>query len=64
MPDFHNPTGESMPAELRERTIDHATRAGTTLLVDETVGRARYRPGGDSPLPFAAYATAGDERTW
>jgi DNA-binding transcriptional MocR family regulator len=62
MPDFHNPTGESMSAELRERTIDQAVRAGTTLLVDETSGELDIDRAG-SLLPFAAYATPGDERS-
>jgi DNA-binding transcriptional MocR family regulator len=62
MPDFHNPTGESMSPELRERTIDQAVRAGTTLLVDETSGELDIDRVGDF-LPFAAYATPGDERS-
>lgn len=62
MPDFHNPTGESMSPELRERTIDHAVRAGTTLLVDETSGELDIDRVGTF-LPFAAYATPGDERS-
>ena len=62
MPDFHNPTGESMPAELRERTIDRATRAGYDAAGRRDVGRTRYRQGRRS-LPFAAYATPGDERS-
>jgi DNA-binding transcriptional MocR family regulator len=62
MPDFHNPTGESMSAELRERVIDQAMRAGTTLLIDETSGELDIDREG-SFLPFAAYATPGDERS-
>ncbi|SMG28889.1 MocR-like transcription factor YczR [Agreia pratensis] len=62
MPDFHNPTGESMSDELRERTIDQAMRAGTTLLIDETSGELDIDREG-SYLPFAAYATPGDERS-
>ena len=62
MPDFHNPTGESMSAELRERTIDQAMRAGTTLLIDETSGELDIDRE-DSLLPFASYATPGDERS-
>ncbi|SMQ71513.1 PLP-dependent aminotransferase family protein [Agreia sp. VKM Ac-1783] len=62
MPDFHNPTGESMSVELRERVIDQAMRAGTTLLIDETSGELDIDREG-SFLPFAAYATPGDERS-
>ncbi|WP_374945827.1 PLP-dependent aminotransferase family protein [Agreia sp.] len=62
MPDFHNPTGESMSVELRERTIDQAVRAGTTLLVDETSGELDIDRTEDF-LPFAAYATPGDEHS-
>jgi DNA-binding transcriptional MocR family regulator len=37
MPDFHNPTGRTMPEELRERTLALAARQGTTLIADETM---------------------------
>ncbi|CAN5431853.1 PLP-dependent aminotransferase family protein [soil metagenome] len=36
IPDFHNPTGASMPAEQRERVFAAARRVGTLVLVDET----------------------------
>ncbi|WP_291793987.1 PLP-dependent aminotransferase family protein [Brevibacterium sp.] len=36
MPDFHNPTGASMPADARERLIAAAEQSGTVLLADET----------------------------
>ncbi|WP_285724740.1 PLP-dependent aminotransferase family protein [Psychromicrobium xiongbiense] len=36
MPDFHNPTGESMPVEQREKIAALAQREGTTLVIDET----------------------------
>jgi DNA-binding transcriptional MocR family regulator len=60
MPDFHNPTGESMPESLRRRTIALAAQTGTVLLADETAGeldidRAKHY------LPFAAYAADGEE---
>jgi DNA-binding transcriptional MocR family regulator len=54
MPDFHNPTGESMPAELRSQVLSDAARQGSLVLVDETTAeldidrREKY-------LPFAAY---------
>ncbi len=60
MPDFHNPTGESMSAELRERVIGLAHGQGTVLVVDETAGELNIdRPG--SLLPFAAYADAAQQ---
>ncbi|MEO7126716.1 MAG: PLP-dependent aminotransferase family protein [Nakamurella sp.] len=37
MPDFHNPTGRTMPAELRERVIALAASHGTVLIADETM---------------------------
>lgn len=36
VPDFHNPTGASLPPEARVRLADRARAAGTTLIVDET----------------------------
>jgi DNA-binding transcriptional MocR family regulator len=54
MPDFHNPTGQSMPAALRERVLELAARQGTTIIADETMAELDI----DSPermLPFAAY---------
>jgi DNA-binding transcriptional MocR family regulator len=54
MPDFHNPTGRSMSAGLRERTLAIAARHGTTLIADETMAELDIdRP--ESLLPFAAY---------
>jgi len=56
MPDFHNPTGQSMSAELRERVLGLADRHGTTLVADETMAELDIdRPG--RMLPFAAYTT-------
>ncbi len=53
MPDFHNPTGQSMSAELRERVLALAERHGTTLIADETM--AELAIDGPGPvLPFAA----------
>ena len=62
MPDFHNPTGESMSAELRERTIDWATRSGTTIVADETSGELDIDRA-DTLLPFGAYAGSGAEKS-
>lgn len=57
MPDNHNPTGASMPEELRERVLDLAARAGTTLVADETMGEL-HLDGTPDPLPFAAHGSA------
>jgi DNA-binding transcriptional MocR family regulator len=57
MPDFHNPTGQTMAPELREHLIALAARQGTMLVADETMGELSIdRP--LDPLPFAAYSTA------
>ena len=55
MPDFHNPTGQTMPTEQRERVIAAAARQGTVLIVDETIAELNIdRPG--TFLPFAGLA--------
>ncbi|WP_431974675.1 PLP-dependent aminotransferase family protein [Micromonospora haikouensis] len=36
IPDFQNPTGHLMPAELRERVVAAAHAAGTDLVIDES----------------------------
>jgi DNA-binding transcriptional MocR family regulator len=59
MPDFHNPTGRSMPPEQRERVAALAAVQGTTLIADETMGELGFRDlRVDAPLalPFAASA--------
>lgn len=55
VPDFQNPTGASMPPDLRDAVTEHARRAGTVLVIDETtvdldLGR------GWTDVPFAARA--------
>jgi DNA-binding transcriptional MocR family regulator len=58
MPDFHNPTGQSMPDDLRESVVGLATSVGTILVADETIGELAI----DGPahrLPFAAHGTSG-----
>ncbi|MDY7542371.1 PLP-dependent aminotransferase family protein [Cryobacterium sp. 5B3] len=55
MPDFHNPTGQTMPAEQRTRVIEAAARQGTVLIADETMGELGMDRPGDF-MPFAAYA--------
>jgi len=56
MPDYHNPTGETMSAELREKTVALAATAGTTLLIDETMAELTI-DGEPSQPPFATHAT-------
>jgi DNA-binding transcriptional MocR family regulator len=57
MPDYHNPTGRSMSTELRVRTLDLASRQGTTLVVDETMGELGL-DGQDARPPFATLGRA------
>ncbi|MBI5160908.1 MAG: PLP-dependent aminotransferase family protein [Micrococcales bacterium] len=52
MPDSHNPTGRSMPASQRDRVAALAARAGTVLVVDETM-RGLDLTGGAGHPPFA-----------
>jgi DNA-binding transcriptional MocR family regulator len=58
MPDFHNPTGSTMSDVLRERVVDLAAAAGTTLVVDETIGELAID---DVPVhpPFAVHGSPG-----
>ncbi|QNE48086.1 PLP-dependent aminotransferase family protein [Glaciihabitans sp. INWT7] len=57
MPDFHNPTGQTMPAALRQRMLALAERQGTVIVADETMAELTIdRP--DTPLPLAAYGAA------
>jgi DNA-binding transcriptional MocR family regulator len=57
MPDFHNPTGRSMSAELRERMLALAARQGTTIVGDETMAELSIDRE-VNPLPLAAYGRA------
>lgn len=52
MPDFHNPTGRTMPIEQRERVQHLAAATGTTLLVDETMSELGFGRD-EQPRPFA-----------
>lgn len=58
MPDFHNPTGASMPASVRARTCRAAARQGTVIVVDETTADLDIDRRGDF-MPFAAYDESG-----
>jgi len=57
MPDFHNPTGRSMSAELRERALAMAARQGTVLIADETMADMNVSRA-ETYLPFAGYDSA------
>ena len=56
MPDYHNPTGRSMPVDQRERVLALAAQHGTTLIADETMGELGLD--GRTTLPFAAHGSA------
>lgn len=58
MPDFHNPTGESMSVEARIRIADLARSVGAPVIVDETTAELGIERA-ISPVPFAA-AAGGD----
>lgn len=58
MPDFHNPTGASMPPELRECTVRLAKRHGTRVIADETMAEMAIADDAAPELPFAAYGDA------
>jgi DNA-binding transcriptional MocR family regulator len=55
MPDFQNPTGQTMPVEQRERILAAAARQGTVLISDETIGELDIDRAG-AFAPFAASA--------
>lgn len=57
MPDFHNPTGRSMPVEQKQRVLELAARHGTTLIADETMGELGLDDT-EPVLPFAAHGSA------
>ncbi|TDB76074.1 PLP-dependent aminotransferase family protein [Micromonospora sp. KC723] len=54
IPDFQNPTGHLMPADLREQTVAAAHAAGTDLVVDESFVDLPL-DGTPMPPPVAAY---------
>jgi len=57
MPDFHNPTGRSMPVALREKMLALAAAQGTTIIADETMAELTIDRT-ITPLPLAAYGPA------
>ncbi|CAN5313640.1 PLP-dependent aminotransferase family protein [soil metagenome] len=59
MPDFHNPTGQSMSIDLRLRLLELAEEQGTTIVADETMAELGIDgPTGERMLPLAAYGPA------
>lgn len=57
MPDFQNPTGHVMSDPLRARLAEEAARAGTLLVVDDTIAELDLGPphaGGATPTSSAA----------
>ena len=57
MPDFHNPTGRTMPPAQRERLLALAERQGTVIVADETMAELTIDRA-HAPLPLAAYGAA------
>jgi len=55
MPDFQNPTGQTMPVAQRERVLAAAARQGTVLISDETIGELDIDRAGEFG-PFAVSA--------
>lgn len=55
IPDFHNPTGATLPDSERSRIAATARSTGTRLIVDETTAELDIDRDG-SPLPMAAYS--------
>jgi DNA-binding transcriptional MocR family regulator len=56
MPDFHNPTGATMPEAQRVRVLEAAADEGTTVIADETM--AELVVGGPRGASFAGAAGA------
>ncbi len=53
IPDFHNPTGATLPDEERARVVTTARNVGTHLVVDETTAELDIDRGW-APVPLAA----------
>ncbi|MEA9983927.1 PLP-dependent aminotransferase family protein [Subtercola sp. RTI3] len=56
MPDFQNPTGESMGNDMRHRLVEAAERSGTVIVADETTAELNIDREGE----FANLASLGD----
>jgi DNA-binding transcriptional MocR family regulator len=61
MPDFHNPTGQLMDADVRAALAGALASAGCTVVVDETTVDLDLRGAAApaAPAPFAAFAHRG-----
>ncbi|MEV1170987.1 PLP-dependent aminotransferase family protein [Nonomuraea sp. NPDC049784] len=57
IPDFHNPTGLLMPDQERVRILRAAQRAGSWLVIDETLADLALDV--PAPPPFASHAVPG-----
>ena len=57
MPDFHNPTGQTMSVALREKLLAMASAQGTTIIADETMAELNIDRT-ERALPLAAYGPA------
>ncbi|WP_328967807.1 MocR-like transcription factor YczR [Streptomyces sp. NBC_00239] len=57
VPDFHNPTGSLMPVEDRQRLLAATRRAGTWLIVDETISEIALDV--PRPAPLASLGSRG-----
>ncbi|MBB4931436.1 DNA-binding transcriptional MocR family regulator [Lipingzhangella halophila] len=62
VPDFQNPTGALMDDEERRTVVAEAHRAGTSLIVDESVAELAI-DAGDQPAPMAAHDRDGRVHT-
>lgn len=58
MPDFHNPTGSMMSAELRHGLLQLADQQGTIVVADETMAELDIDSTGEKPKPMPAYGSA------
>jgi len=54
IPDFHNPTGATLPEDVRDRLAATARSAGTRLIVDETTAELDIDRGW-TPTPLARF---------
>jgi DNA-binding transcriptional MocR family regulator len=60
-PDFQNPTGASMPPDLRRAVVQAAARAGSAIVVDETTALLDIDRGwNDGPVARHATSTGAD----
>ncbi|GAB3213230.1 PLP-dependent aminotransferase family protein [Marinactinospora thermotolerans] len=62
IPDFHNPTGALMDDGQRAELVAGARRAGTALIIDESVAELAI-DSGEQPAPVAVHDTDGRVHT-